>query len=304
MRHRYLLADVFTDRPFGGNSLAVFPEGAGIAGATMQLVARELNLAETVFVLPPENPRHHFKLRIFTPTTELPFAGHPTVGAAFLLAADGHVALAGEETRIVLEEGVGPVPVMIRAREGRPVFSQLSAARLPEFDDAVPSRDALAPVLGLRPEDLLDGEFAPQVVSCGLPFLFVPLRDREALRRARADSGRWATALAGCAAQEVYLFVRDAGGGDVDIHARMFAPRLGIAEDPATGSAAAALAGYFARRTRTEASDLHWTISQGVDMGRPSRLEVEAERGSDGALTAVRVGGSSVWIGEGVMELP
>ncbi|MDB5985627.1 MAG: phenazine biosynthesis protein PhzF family [Nevskia sp.] len=303
MRYRYLLADVFTEHRFGGNPLAVFPHGSGLDSATMQAVARELNLSETVFVLPPDDPAHTCRLRIFTPTVELPFAGHPTVGSAFLLASDGFIKLSGGDTRIVFEEGVGAVPVTISQRAGAPLFAQFTTARLPSFGSEAPSIDALAAVLSLQPDDVLDGRFAPQVASCGVPFLMVGLRGRAALRRARFDLGRSETLLSGFAVAEFFAFTLQPETANVDVSARMFAPAIGVVEDPATGSAAAALAGYLALRDARTSTTLRWRVEQGVDMGRPSLIELEADKQGD-AISAIRVGGASVWVGEGQLELP
>ena len=303
MRHRYLTADVFTDRPFGGNPLAVFPEARGIPGDRMQQIARELNLSETVFVLPPDDPAHTRKLRIFTPAAELPFAGHPTVGTAFVLAAIGDVKLEGEEARVVFEEGVGPVPVAIRAEGGRPVFSQLTAAKLPEVGPPPPSIPELAGMLSLDPEDLLDGGDAPEAVSCGVPFLYIPLRNREAVGRARLRTDLWEKILSGFWATEVYVFARDPELAGSDLHSRMFAPRMGIAEDPATGAATASLGGYLGSRAPERDGTLRWVIEQGFEMGRPSLLHLEVDK-ADGRITKVRVGGASVLMGEGWMEVP
>jgi trans-2,3-dihydro-3-hydroxyanthranilate isomerase len=307
MRYRFLTADVFTNRPFGGNPLAVFPDARGIPGERMQQIAREFNLSETVFVLPAEDPAHTRKLRIFAPASELPFAGHPTVGTAFVLAAIGEVALAGGETRAVFEEGVGPVPVMIRAEGGRPVFTQLTAAKLPEVGPPPPPISELAQMLSLEPADLLDGEDAsgdrPEAVSCGVPFLYIPLRNRDAVRRARLRADRWEALLGGYWAQEVYVFARDPELPGSHLRSRMFAPRMGIAEDPATGAATASFGGYLASRAPERDGTLRWVIEQGFEMGRPSILHLEADK-RDGRITAVRVGGSSVLMSEGWMEIP
>jgi trans-2,3-dihydro-3-hydroxyanthranilate isomerase len=307
MRYRFLTADVFTDRPFGGNPLAVFPDARGIPGERMQQIAREFNLSETVFVLPPEDPAHTRKLRIFAPASELPFAGHPTVGTAFVLAAIGEVPLAGGETRAVFEEGVGPVPVMIRAEGGKPVFTQLTAAKLPEVGPPPPPISELAEMLSLDPADLLDGEDAsgdrPEAVSCGVPFLYIPLRNRDAVRRARLRADRWEALLGGYWAQEVYVFARDPELPGSHVRSRMFAPRMGIVEDPATGAATASFGGYLASRAPERDGTLHWVIEQGFEMGRPSILHLEADK-QDGRITAVRVGGSSVLMSEGWMEVP
>jgi len=301
--YTYYTADVFTGQVFGGNPLAVLPDARGLDPATMQLIAREFNYSETVFVVPPDDPAHTRRLRIFTPGGELPFAGHPTVGTAFVLAASGALPLTGDLTRIVFEEGVGPIPVAIRARDGAPYYTQLSAAKMPEFGPEPPALAEIAQVFSLQPDDFLNGDFTPQAVSCGVPFLFVPLASRAALARIRLDRAAWERSLAGYWAPEVFLFSFETERPTSDLHARMFAPRMGIAEDPATGAAATALAGYLSRRDLSPAAQLHWVVEQGFEMGRPSILEVEAER-QGGVVTAIRVGGASVLVSRGVLSLP
>ncbi len=298
---RYYTADVFTDRPFGGNPLAVFPEARGLSDEQMQAIARELNLAETTFVYPPNDARHTNRLRIFTPKAELPFAGHPTLGTAFVLAATGGIALRGEQTDIVFEENVGPVPVRIRTTDGAPSFMQLSVAQLPQAGPPSPPTAPLAEALSLPTDAILSGEHAPQAYSCGLPYLFVPLRDRSALARARLQRDRWEALLASYWAPHLYLMTFDTGSPYVHLRARMFAPAIATDEDPATGSAAAAIAGYLGARA-TRSGTLRWRIEQGVEMGRPSLLEVEADK-IDGNITAVRVGGAAVMMSEGLFTL-
>jgi trans-2,3-dihydro-3-hydroxyanthranilate isomerase len=300
MRYRFLTADVFTDRPFGGNPLAVFPEASGLSTAQMTAVTREFNLSETVFVLPPDDPGHTRRLRIFTPGRELPFAGHPTVGTAFVLAATGQVPLAGDETRIVFEEGVGPVPVTIRSQGGIPIFTQLSVTRQPEIGAPPPSIADLAELLSLTPEDLAVAT-EPQNVSCGVPFLFIPLRDRAALARARVRLDRW-DALYPEHGPELYLFSRDPELPGSSFRARMFAPASGIAEDPATGGAVAALGGYLGLREPEQDGTWRWIVEQGFEMGRPSLLHLEVDK-KDGGIAAIRVGGASVLMSEGTMEI-
>ena len=302
-RYRFLTADVFTDRVFGGNPLAVFPDGEGLTTAQMQRVARELNISETVFVLPPKVAAHTRRLRIFTPATELPFAGHPTVGTAFVLATIGEIALESEVTGIVFEEGVGPVPVTVRGSKGQPQFAQLSVAQLPEFGGDMPSIEIIAAALSLEPEDILTGDAAPQVVSCGVPFLFVPVASRAALGRARMRRDLWETHLAESAGPQTFVFCYDPELPGSHIRSRMFAPAMGIEEDPATGAAASALSGYLASRDGTAEGTLAWTVEQGFEMGRPSLLEIEADK-AGGEITAVRVGGRSVMVSEGSMEIP
>jgi trans-2,3-dihydro-3-hydroxyanthranilate isomerase len=235
-------------------------------------------------------------VRIFTPAHELPFAGHPTIGTGVLLA---HLGVARES--IVLEEGVGPVPVTITFVDGKPVSARLTAARRPEFGPPPPDAARLAPVLGLRPDDLLDGSWAPAAVSCGVPYLIVPVRG-DALSRARPDLGRWLDLLRGAWADSVYLVTPEATPDGVDLRARMFAPEHGVVEDPATGSAAVCCAGYLARRTNRPGTHA-WTILQGVDMGRPSTLSIDADVDSSLTITAVRVAGNAVLVGEGTISL-
>jgi trans-2,3-dihydro-3-hydroxyanthranilate isomerase len=301
-RYRYLTADVFTTEPFGGNQLAVFPDARGIPEHRLQDVAREFNLSETTFVYPPADRANTRRVRIFTPGTELPFAGHPTVGTAHVLAAIGDLPLDGPVTRVIFEELVGPTPVTIRAEHGRPTFCQLTAAKLPEEGPPPPSNEALAGALGLDPSDLLDGDWAPRGWTCGVPYLFVPLRSREAVARATVRSDAWERALKGTWAPELFIIAREGERAGSDLHARMFAPGFGISEDPATGSAAAALAGYLAKRDPRRDGTLRWIVEQGFEMKRPSILEVEADV-AGGTISAVRVGGASVLVCEGTMEI-
>jgi trans-2,3-dihydro-3-hydroxyanthranilate isomerase len=300
-RYRFYTADVFTSQRFGGNPLAVLPDARGLDAAAMRAITREFNLSETVFVFPPEDPAHTRRVRIFTPGAELPFAGHPTVGTGFILAAVGEIPLTGETTRIVLEEGVGPVPVAIRSQDGRPVFSQLSAARMPEYGPPPPPPEDVAAVYGLTPEDLLGGDFGMEAVSCGVPFLFVALRGRDALARIRLDRQRYDQVLAPFWAREAYLFCFEPERAGSDLRARMFAPFMGIVEDPATGAAATALAGYLARHAPSSQPTQRWVVEQGFEMGRPSILEVEMDQ-AGGQIQAVRVGGASVLVSEGWIE--
>jgi trans-2,3-dihydro-3-hydroxyanthranilate isomerase len=301
---RYCTADVFTDQPFGGNQLAVFPNARDIPEHRLLDVAREFNYSETTFVYPPDDAAHTRRVRIFTPAGEIPFAGHPTVGTAHVLAAIGDIPLAGETTDIVFEEKVGLVPVRIRAAHGNPVFAQLTTAQLPEAGPPPPSREALAAVLGLETAELLNDAWAPQALSVGLPFLYVPLRDRAAVARARVKLDVWERTLVGSWAPELFVFAAGGERPGTDFHARMFAPGINIPEDPATGSACAALAGYLTPRDPRRSRDgtLRWVVEQGFEMGRPSMLAVEAEV-ADGQLTAVRVGGATVMMSRGTMEI-
>ena len=299
-RYRYHTADVFTDQPFGGNQLAVLPDARGLDDDAMASLAREFNFSESVFVFPPEHGGTR-RLRIWTPGGELPFAGHPTVGTAHVLAAIGEIDLDGDETRIVFEEGVGDVPVTIRARDGKPVFAQLSVAKLPEAGPPVPTRETLAEILSLDAKDLLGGQWAPQGMSVGVPFLFVPVKDRAALKRSRVRLEQWERTLSNAWASMIMVFSRDPEREGSHIRARMYAPGISVPEDPATGSACAALGGSLAARDARQDGTLRWVVEQGFEMGRPSIIEIEVDK-AGGKVTAVRVGGATVMMSEGTIS--
>jgi trans-2,3-dihydro-3-hydroxyanthranilate isomerase len=303
MRYRFLTADVFTSRRFCGNPLAVLPDARGLTSEQMLAVTREFNYSESVFVLPPENPAHTRRVRIFTPGAEVPFAGHPTVGAAHVLAASGEIALGSDAETIVLEEGVGPVRVLIRSTGGVPTFCQLSVAKLPEVGPPPPSIPVLAELLSLHPDEFVGGAMPPEAVSCGLPFLIVPLRTRAAVARARVRLDAWERALRGTWGSEVMVVAADPERPGSDLRARVFVPGLSVPEDPATGSACAALGGDLAGRAVGPERTLRWRVEQGFEMGRPSLVDVEADRDAHGRVSAVRVGGATVLVSEGTIEV-
>lgn len=303
MHYRFYTVDVFTRQMFGGNPLAVFPDAQGLDPEQMQHIAREFNISETVFVFPPKTAEGTHHLRIFTPGTELPFAGHPTIGTAYLLATIGTVPLTDDVATVVFEEGVGAIPVSIHRINAQSTFAQFSAAQLPVFGPESPSVGELASLLSLQSSDILTEDWAPQAVSCGVPFLFIPLRDRTVLAKAQLNLTQWNTTLASYWAPHVYLFTPDPERDGSNFRARMFAPAMGIQEDPATGAAVTAFAGYLGIRDTAETGTLHWVIEQGFEMGRPSLLEVEAEK-QNGDLAAIRVGGYSVMVSQGNMTIP
>jgi len=283
--------DVFTDRRFGGNPLAVVHGAAGLSDRQMQAVAREFNYSETVFVLPPADPGHVARVRIFTPVRELPFAGHPTVGTAFVLATC-RPELAGAD-RIVLEEGVGPVPVELQRNATGVTRCTFTAPRLPQSGPPAPPRDALAAMLGLSASDVLD---PAGFWSCGVPFLVVPLASVAALQRCKLDLAVWADLLRGHESKHVYPVAHSGAAWRV----RMFAPDSGVPEDPATGSAAAAFAGWLAEFAPEAGSRSEYRLLQGEEIGRPSCIELQTDREGD-RVTAVRVGGASVMVSQGTL---
>ena len=303
MRYRYFTCDVFTDTRFGGNQLAVLPEAEGLSGEQMQQIAREFNYSESTFVLPPE-AGHDRRVRIFTPSREVPFAGHPNVGTAFVLASMGAFGSLEESVTVVFEEGAGVVPVAIERREESRVWCELRAPQSLSLGGAVPAADAAAAV-SLAPEDILVTAHAPQVASVGLPFVIVELRDAEALKRARPDLAGFERLLAGGADTGdvlLYVHVYARSADDFDIRARMFSPLDGIPEDPATGSANCALAGLLTRLDEAAEGDFTWRIAQGVEMGRPSVLEARTEK-RRGEVTGVWIGGESVMVSEGFIQV-
>ena len=298
-KHRFVTLDVFTSVPFGGNQLAVFPDASGIPEDALINITREFNFAEVTFCYPPANPAHTKRVRIFTPAREIPFAGHPTVGTAIALVTLGEAGKqSGAELKLVLEEGVGPIPVTVKTSPGAPAFAQFTTAKLAEVGPATPSRGALSEILMIDPEDILATPMAPQNVSCGLPFLMVPLRSVDAVSRSRVRMDKWETTLKSAWAPDMFVFAKKPEGGESHYHARMYGPGVNVPEDPATGSANACLAGYLGARTAQKDGTLVWTVDQGVEMGRPSRIEIEADK-SGGEVTAIRVGGNAVMMSEG-----
>jgi trans-2,3-dihydro-3-hydroxyanthranilate isomerase len=290
--------DVFTTVRFGGNPLAVVLDADPLRTAQMQAVAREFNLSETVFVLTPEDARHTARVRIFTPGRELPFAGHPTVGTAVLLAKLGRAAATDGEALVTLEEKIGLIPVRVRAVEALAPHGELTAAELPRAVEGVPTDADLAAALGLDPAEIGFDAHRPSVHRAGLSFVYVPLRSREALARARFDLSRWRSPEGDVG---VYVYCRGSSP-DVDFHSRMFALGDGIVEDPATGSAAAIFAGPLHAATPLADGTHRWRIAQGEDMGRPSAISLEADVVA-GALTRIRVGGNAVLVARGEIRI-
>ena len=300
MTRRFFTLDVFTETALRGNPLAVVLDCDGLEDARMQAIAREFNLSETVFVFAPRNPANSASLRIFTPGRELPFAGHPTVGAACLIA---HVRapdlLAAQDLRIVLEEKVGDIVCLVRHRKGRALAANFDLPRLSErLDGAAPSSAEIAEGVGLAPDDIGFGRHEPSLFSAGAPYLFVPVRSLAAIGRARPGAMPW-SANGGPA---TYLYTSEVVEEGSAFHARMFAGGWGVAEDPATGSAAAAFAGVALAFENPSDGEHVLTIEQGFEMGRQSFIALGFEV-EGGALRSASIGGSTVLISNGALEL-
>jgi trans-2,3-dihydro-3-hydroxyanthranilate isomerase len=293
--------DVFTDCRFGGNPLAVVHDADGLDSKRMQAIARELNLSETVFILKPENPAHSAKIRIFTPGRELPFAGHPTIGTAILLSELRAPVMNGERDAIIaLEQTIGPVRVGVRLRAGEPPFAEFDAPKLPEMAGKLASRDQLADALSLLPREIGFENHTALRIGAGNTFAYIPVISLEAIAQARINGSLWASTFPASEVDGVYLYTRQCVRKGSAFHARMFAPQLGVQEDPATGSAAVGFAGVVRAFDELPDGQHKRLIEQGYEMERPSSimLTLIVERGR---LDTVRIGGSAVRVAEGTM---
>jgi trans-2,3-dihydro-3-hydroxyanthranilate isomerase len=300
MLRRYITVDVFTDRAFGGNPLAVVLDAGGLSTVQMQAIACEFNYSETTFVLPPRDSAHDAQVRIFTVNKEIPFAGHPNVGTAFVLATQA----AKPPARLKFEEGAGLVPVEILQEEGRAIGAELTAprplTRLTQFSAA-----QAAACISLPEGEIRTDRHPPQIVSVGLPFLVMEVASREALRRARPDAAAFARTFPCDGSDAVYLYTRDVPSAEkpCDLQARMFHPgSSGLSEDPATGSATVAAAALLADLSGERDGELKLRIGQGFDMGRPSLLLTRVRK-ENGGIASAHVGGRCVQMMEGTFHL-
>jgi trans-2,3-dihydro-3-hydroxyanthranilate isomerase len=301
MQVKFVTVDVFTDRQFGGNPLAVIADARGLSTQQMQAIAAEFNLAETTFVLPPEDAAHTAKVRIFTPRAEMPFAGHPNVGTAFVLGRQGEChgrPIAGET--MVFEEIAGLVRIELLKQASAIVGARLAAPQPLSVGDAV-SCEVVAEACAVAVTDIETRHHQPCIASCGAPFVFAELKDREALAAAQPRADAFARHLSRASVNGIHLYVHSGRDG-IDIQSRMFAPLHGVAEDPATGSANVALIGLLAKLQPEPDLRLVKTIAQGFEMGRPSLLDACAEK-RQGKVAATFIGGSCVPMMQGVLNL-
>jgi len=301
MSYRFEILDVFTDTAFTGNPLAVVFDADDLSDARMQQAAREFNLSETVFVCKAGHDMHTGKLRIFTPVHEIPFAGHPTLGAAVAIAGEAWDG-GGEIDRLVLlEENVGPVRVAVVLKPDSPAFAEFDLPKLPEsiYRPVPPARIATA--LGLMPADLGFDEHVPTVFDAGLEYTLVPVRDADALGLCQPDSALCAAAFSADNDGAVFVYTRAGEDDEADFLARMFDPAHGIPEDPATGSAVATLSGALAKFERLRNGHHSFLIAQGREMGRASRIRLELEM-AEGELARARVGGQVVAVASGELK--
>jgi trans-2,3-dihydro-3-hydroxyanthranilate isomerase len=298
---RYRTVDVFTRKMFGGNPLAVVLDSDGLDDGQMQAIAKEFGYSETSFVRRPLDPQHTAEVRIFTPKAEVPFAGHPNVGTAYVLASlDGAPA---DQTEFIFEEKAGLVRVGLIRIDGVVRAAQLTAPQ-PLTLGSVFGHSAVAECLGVSPADIEVARHQPLIASVGLPFLVAELRSRDALRRARANPAAFEKLLPAEGADAIYIYTREIADRDgaVSFTARMFAPSDGLPEDPATGSATGATAALISTLSTGNDGTSKFTFAQGVDMGRPSLLEAEVDI-AQGVTRAVRVGGACVSVMSGVIAI-
>lgn len=292
-RYRFVQVDVFTGRPFGGNQLAVFPDARDLTTDEMQLLTREMNYSESTFVLPADVPGAAKRVRIFTPAKELPMAGHPTVGTAYVLASLGDLPVPAERAEAIFQLGIGLVSVLIEKRAEAIAFVWMMH-RPPVFGRTYSDRALVAQALGITPADLA-ADWPLQVVSTGVPFLMVPVRTLAAIERCRPPSV-WDVFGD---VEGLYAFTTQTTHPDVALHTRMFSPSMPALEDPASGSAAAPLGAYVARYgVLPRAPTLRLICEQGIELARPSRIHVEVSSDRE-AITALRIGGEAVIVGEG-----
>jgi trans-2,3-dihydro-3-hydroxyanthranilate isomerase len=304
MKRRYVTADVFTKEMFGGNPLAVVLDAAGLSTAQMQAIALEFNYGETTFVLPPRDSTHTAQLRIFTARAEVPFAGHPNVGTAFLLARERETRGDPVLDAFVFEEAAGLVPLTLIRERGVTVGAELRAPETLSVRSQV-SREVAAQCLSLRSEDIAIGTHPPQILSVGLPFLVVEVATRDALRAAKPNLTAYQGLLPLDGADGIYAYMvedREVSATEAVLHARMFAPFDGALEDPATGSAAAATIARLAQLGSSATVDRLWRVHQGVDMGRPSLL-IGRTVSRQGEVVSVHIGGTCVAVMDGTFTL-
>ncbi len=301
MKLHYHLVDVFTDRAFGGNPLAVFTEGSAVPEAAMQSIARELNLSETTFVLPAKDSRNDYRVRIFTPAQELPMAGHPTIGTAFVLQRDAQ-SESRKITSLRLEELVGVIAVSIVEPQHGGVFIEMNQP-LPKFGPSRHDGGIVAEMLSLDVREIQDTGLPLQVISCGVPFLFVPLTGLAAARKIKFRADLYDRVRKEFGSDNIFAFTREVETRGADIHSRMFAPALGVTEDPATGGASGPLGCYLVQhQVLPSDGELRCVSEQGVEMGRPSFIHIRIEH-SGHQIRSVVVGGKCHYMGEGWLDL-
>jgi len=304
MNYNYYIADVFTRQIFNGAQIAVFPHAEGLSDEQMRLLARELNLTETVFVFHPESGSTKRKMRIFSQLGEIDFAGHPIIATAYVLGSCGDIDLAETLTHVVFEQNAGPIDVNITAEQGKPVFVQFSRKVSSIVDRFAPTDEELASFLSIKQSELDHKKYSPRLVSCGVPYLIVPVWNYESVRKAKFNYSAWSQSTAPqTAAQEILLFAPKTPFVDSDFNARLLGPRIGMHEDPPIGSAMPAFASYLCSFEHTRKGTHTFAVDRGDAHSRRSVLNLEMDHKDMGLLT-LRVGGAAVMFAQGTVMLP
>ncbi|OEH93757.1 PhzF family phenazine biosynthesis protein [Bacillus solimangrovi] len=299
----YTLVDVFTNKPFGGNQLAVFKDDGTLPTELMQKIARELNLSETVFIRPSRNNTADKELRIFTPQIELPIAGHPTVGAAYVLGNEQINSLTQGENKVVFETGVGDITVQIY-KDNNGISSVEMTQKTPEFGPVYEDIERVAELLSLSPDDI-ERNIPVQTVSTGVPFLFIPIRTLAAMEKIKLRTDIWEQSFrVDSNTEHIFTFTSETMNEASTVHSRMFAPAMGIAEDPATGNASGPLGAYLVEHSVVSSSKqtYHIRSEQGIEMGRPSFIDVTVTKRAE-QYEQVKISGNCVTIGSGQLVI-
>ncbi len=301
--YRYYIADVFTQHLFSGAQIAVFPNAAGLDDNTMTLIARELNLTESVFIFRSNSAKNHYRMRIFSPTAEIAFAGHPIIAAAYVLGISGHIDLSESITPLIFEQPAGLIEVNISSENGMPSFVQFTRRTASVIDRFAPSDEELAQFLGIKQAELDHKKYAPRLVSCGFPYLIVPVWQYDSVRKAKFNYAAWSQSIAPqTAAQEILLFAPHTPHQDSDFHARLLGPRIGLHDDPPVGSAVPALCAYLCSFEHTQKGTHVFTLDRGEEKSRRSVIYIEMDNKREELLT-IRVGGQAVISAEGMMHI-
>lgn len=304
MKYYYHIADVFTRQPFNGAQIAVFPQADGLSGEAMAIIARELNLSETVFIFRSTKGGKRRRMRIFSPLSELDFGGHPVIAAGYVLAHCGEFALTDPLTSVTFEQNAGDIEVNISSEQGQPGRVQFTRQVTPTIDHFAPSDEDLVQFLGLSLNDLDHKKYSPRLVSCGFPYLVVPVWNYEAVRKARFNYNAWSQSLAPqTAAQEILLFAPKSPFQDADFNVRLLGPRIGLHDDPPVGSAMPSFCAYLCSFEHTQKGTHTFSVDRGQADSRRSVISLEMDNKRQSSLT-VRIGGYAVMVGEGWLELP
>lgn len=304
MNYNYYIADVFTRQIFNGAQIAVFPNADGLSNEQMRLLARELNLTATAFVFHPESDSKTRRMRIFTPLGEIDFAGHPIIATAYVLGSCGDIQLTEAITPVIFEQNVGPIDVNITANQGKPVFVQFSRKVSSIVDRFAPTDEELAGFLSIQQSELDHKKYSPRLVSCGVPYLIVPVWSYDSVRKAKFNYSAWSQSIAPqTAAQEILLFAPKTPFTDSDFNARLLGPHIGIHEDPPIGSAMPAFASYLCSFEHTRKGTYTFAVDRGDACMRRSVLNLEMDHKGQEQLT-LRVGGEAVMFAQGTVMLP